>query len=153
MIRSVSIRRSLTIVGVALSLVVGFATIRAAAAWTASAAPLTDAPPSVAQLEEALAQEQARSATLSAQIDQLTSTSADLENALKTARDRIATDATQADDMRAALAAAKDRLAKLEAAIRAARTATVNTVVVAAPRAAGQSAQHEDDEDEHESDD
>ena len=69
MTTSLLVRRSVTIVGVALAIIVGFGTIRVAAAWTAASAPLVVAPTTAATLQGRLADEQTRSAALT---DQLT---------------------------------------------------------------------------------
>lgn len=149
MIRStIHPRRALVLAGVALSLVLGAATIRAAATWASASAPLTDAPPTVAALNDALALEQARSAALREQLDQLVVGSADLSTALAAARDRIAADAGHADELRSALATAKDRLAALEKSIRAAsKVTTVRAVgAAAAPSGSGGHAYEEQDD-------
>jgi uncharacterized phage infection (PIP) family protein YhgE len=131
----VRFRRPFVVVGVVLALVAGAASIRAAAAWTAAAAPLAARPPSIESLQVALANEQARSAALRAQLDELTAGSADLTNALTVARDRIATDATQAGKLQASLTAAKTKLSALEASIRRARAAATGAAPAPASRA------------------
>jgi peptidoglycan hydrolase CwlO-like protein len=138
MTRSQSVRRLATVAGVVAALVLGFGSIRAAAAWTAAAAPLTVTPESVASLQSQLADEQNRSAALRQQLDALASQSTELSGALKAARDRIGADASHAKELAAQLKTAKQRLAKLQATIAAAnraaqaRPATV-TVVQTAP--------------------
>ena len=57
-------RRALVVAGVVVSLVVGAASIQAAAAWTAASAPLNDPPASLASLQASLEQERARSLAL-----------------------------------------------------------------------------------------
>ncbi len=123
-------RRILTVAGVVLALLLGVATVRAAAAWASSSASLQGSPPPVGALQDALAQEQARSAALQDQLDQLTSGSTDLQSALEAAQTRITTDADQAAQLRAALADAKTRLASLERSIRSASAARATTVHV-----------------------
>ena len=120
----VRIRQPLVVLGVVLSLFGGMATIRAAAAWTAASAPLTAKPASVESLQSALQAEQARSATLQTQLDELAAGSSDLTTALEDAKNRIATDATQAGDLQARLKAAKKKLAVLEQSIRQAQSTT-----------------------------
>ena len=63
-ITSLPLRRLLTTIGVIAALLLGFGSIRAAAAWTAASAPLTVAPVSVSALQDQLATEQARSDAL-----------------------------------------------------------------------------------------
>jgi septal ring factor EnvC (AmiA/AmiB activator) len=134
MTRSQSARRLATIVGVIAALVLGFGSIRAAAAWTAAAAPLRVTPDSVTTLQSQLADEQSRSAALRQQLDALASQSTDLATALDAARSRIGADASHAKDLAAQLRTAKQRLAKLQATIAAAnqasqaRAATVTVV-------------------------
>jgi septal ring factor EnvC (AmiA/AmiB activator) len=152
-----AVRRTLTALGVVLSLGLGIATIRAAAAWTASAAPLEEAPPSIAELNAALQVERARSQFLLAQLDALSASSAELETALAAAEQRIAQDATDADALNASLADARQRLAKLEASLLAARApapAAAPVAPIAVPTAATRGAhdEHDDDHDEDEPD-
>jgi DNA repair exonuclease SbcCD ATPase subunit len=132
----VRLRHPLVVLGVVLSLLAGAATIRAAASWTAASSPLTVKPPSVERLQADLAAEQARSADLQLQLDQLAASSRDLVTALETARVRIATDAEQAAALQDSLAAAKEKLATLEQTIRQARAAAVAAVAPAPPTAA-----------------
>ncbi|HEU0234938.1 MAG TPA: hypothetical protein VFR14_00715 [Candidatus Limnocylindrales bacterium] len=146
-------RRVLTVGGVILSLALGVATIRAAAAWTASAAPLNAAPPSAAELRAALELEQARSEALAAQLAELASGSAELEAALAAAEQQITLDAANADTLRASLATARERLAQLEASLRAA--ASTSTASVQAPadgtlRSGDEHEEEDREEDEHE---
>jgi hypothetical protein len=136
----VRLRRPLVVLGVLVSLLMGVASIRAAAAWTAAGAPLAVKPPSVESLRADLATEQARSIVLLAHLDELSSGSADLSAALGAARDRIAADAVQAKALQDSLVAAKAKLAALEKSIRAARARTAVSAA-AAPRAA--TASHE----------
>jgi chromosome segregation ATPase len=127
----IRLRRPIVILGVALSLLAGIATIQAAAAWTAASSPLADKPPSVEALEASLAFEQARSADLLTRLEELTAGSADLAAALETARDQIAADAAHATELQASLDAATSRLAALEQSIQQARSAV--TAAEAAP--------------------
>jgi DNA repair exonuclease SbcCD ATPase subunit len=151
----VRLRRPFVILGVVLTLLAGAATIRAAAAWTAASSPLVDKPPSVEALQASLAVEQARSADLQAQLDQLTAGSTDLAAALATARERILADAADAEQLRASLSAAKDKLATLEGSIRQARAAA-NASVAANPAPAVATSvpgDHDDEDDREEEDD
>jgi len=125
------IRHPLVLVGVVLSLFLGVATIRAAALWTAASAPPAARPPSVESLQAALATERVRSATLQAQLDELTSRSDELTAALETARDRIAADAGQADKLRTSLDRARAKLALLEQSIRRSGMARSSTAAPA----------------------
>jgi DNA repair exonuclease SbcCD ATPase subunit len=147
---SLALRRILTAIGVTLAMLMAVGTIRAAAAWTAASASLTVAPTSVATLQARLLDEQARSATLQQRLDALTTSSGDLASALEQARARIVADTANAADLSAQLAAAKGRLAKLDAAIaRANRTmsgaprATVTTVRTSSSTIARQPAERE----------
>lgn len=124
MIRSQPARRLATVAGVIAALVLGFGCIRAAAAWTAAAAPLSVTPDSVATLESRLADEQTRSDTLQRQLDALESQSTDVATALEAARARIGADNGHAQDLAAQLKTAKQRLAKLQATIAAANRAS-----------------------------
>jgi DNA repair exonuclease SbcCD ATPase subunit len=139
MTRSQSARRLATVVGVIAALVLGFGSIRAAAAWTAAAAPLSVSPESVAALQSELAGERDRSAALQQQLAALESQSASLADALDAARTQIGTDAGHAKDLAAQLKTARQRLAKLQATIAAAnrasqtRVATTTVVQIAAP--------------------
>jgi septal ring factor EnvC (AmiA/AmiB activator) len=122
------IRRNLVIVGVVSALVLGVATVRAAAVWTAASAPLEEPPAALSSMRDALAQEKERSAALEQQLTDLTQASNDLAAALTAARTQVATDSQTADTLRASLAAAQQKLAKLEAALKAAQSAKVTTV-------------------------
>lgn len=129
----IRLRQPLVILGVLVALLAGAATIRAAAAWTATSSPLAAKPPSVEGLRASLATEQARSAALEIQLDQLTAGSNDLAAALEAARDRIASDAGHATELQARLTAAKAKLAALERSIRQARATVAAPAPVAAP--------------------
>jgi chromosome segregation ATPase len=113
------VRRPLVILGALLTLFVAVATVRAASEWAASAS-LAKPPATISSIEAALAREQSRSAVLQDQLDAMRASSADLQWALVAANNQVATDQTTADALQASLAAAKARLAKLEAALRAA---------------------------------
>jgi hypothetical protein len=136
----VHLRRPLVVLGVLLSLFMGAASIRAAAAWTAASAPLAVKPPSVDSLRADLAAEQARSDALLTHLDELSTGSADLSAALGAARDRIAADALQAKALQDSLVAAKAKLAALEKSIRASRA---RTAVSAAPAPLAATGSHE----------
>jgi DNA repair exonuclease SbcCD ATPase subunit len=147
------VRRIATILGVVLVIALGIGAIRAAASWTASAAPLTVAPVSATALQARLVDEQARSAALLEQLQALDARSQDLAAALEEAHGRIATDTDHAKDLTAELKAAKAKLAKLEAAIARARSALAArssgsaAAAVAAPR---RESGHDEHEEEHE---
>ena len=143
------LRRTLVIAGVAGSVVLGGATIRAAAAWTATAAPLTVAPASTETLSARLAEEEGRSAQLRRELDALRATTSDLRSALDAAQTRIAADADAADALRTRLERAKARLATLEASIARARSAGPTTP---SGRPSGGGATGGDEEHEVESD-
>jgi septal ring factor EnvC (AmiA/AmiB activator) len=150
---SLFVRRLATTVGVVLVIVLALGAIRAAAAWTASAAPLPVAPVSATELRARLVDEQARSAALLDQLATLDGRSRDLASALEQASARITADADHAKDLAAQLQSAKRKLAKLEAAVSKARAAVAasapvrtagRTVVVT--RSASHDDEHEDDE-------
>jgi len=113
-------RRLLVTLGVAGSLLLAGATIRAASLWAATQAPLTIAPVSVESVQAALDQERARSADLQRQLSALQPSTAQLSSALDAAQTRAGTDQATAEELRASLSAAQDRLTKLEASLAAA---------------------------------
>ena len=119
-VANTSIRRTLTLIGVAATLLVGFGAIRASAAWTATTAPLTVAPVSAETLQARLTDESARSAALVDRLAALTTRAEELSAALAAAQDRIGSDAEHAAQLARDLDAAKKRLAALEKSIRAA---------------------------------
>jgi chromosome segregation ATPase len=145
-------RRSLVVGGVLLSLFLGVATIQAAAAWTAATSPLADKPPSIESLRASLETAKERSMALQSQLDDLSAGSTELVAALDAARERIATDATQAKELRSSLQAAKAKLAALERSIQRARSAAAR-VTGTVTRSASTStpvaheAEHETDDD------
>jgi len=128
-IASLRLRRTLTLILAVSALLLGFAAVRAASAWTADAAPLVASPTSASQIEAKLTAEQTRSADLEAQIEAMTAQADEMTVALRVAQDRIATDGDHADQLSKDLDAAKARLKKLEASIKAAAAKRVVTVV------------------------
>jgi hypothetical protein len=83
------------------------------------------------------------------QLQTLESASADLAAALEAARGQVTADTATAEGLRASLAAAQDKLAKLEATLAqaaATRTTTTETTPATGPTAEP----HHDDDDEHE---
>ena len=92
-VTSTPIRRTLTVVIAVAALLLGFAAIRAASAWTAEAAPLVASPASATSIESRLTDEQARSADLQDRLDAITGQTDDMAAALQAAQDRIAADA------------------------------------------------------------
>ena len=118
------LRRTLITLGIAASLLAAGLTIRAASMWAATSAPLQIAPASVASIQDALDQERARSAGLEQQLADLESSAAQLRGALDAANTQAGVDQGTADELRASLSAAQQKLSKLEASLRAARTAT-----------------------------
>jgi uncharacterized protein YlxW (UPF0749 family) len=141
----VRLRRPFVVLGVLISLLVGVGTVRVAAAWTASSSPLVARPPSVEALQAALSTEQERSTALKAQLDDLSSGSADLAAALEAARGRISADTAQAAEMAASLKAAKAKLASLAASIRAAQGSATRPGSTSSAPAAATGASHEAD--------
>jgi len=131
-VQPTTVRRTAVALGVALSLLLAAVTVRAAAGWAASSAPLSEAPASLSSIEAALAGERTRSAALQAQIDGLRASSDQLTSALGAANDRLTLDQTTADGLRTSLAAAQQKLATLEAALKsAARQGSGGTTIQA----------------------
>jgi septal ring factor EnvC (AmiA/AmiB activator) len=138
-----AVRRSMITLGVILSLFAAGATVRAASEWAASSAPLNVAPASVESLQQALQQEQARSAALEAELTQLRQAAADLSSGLATAQDRASTDQATAESLRQSLDAAQAKLAKLQAAL--AKASTVRVVTTTTTSSSGSGATYHDD--------
>ncbi len=128
-VSSIRIRRTLTLAGALAALVLGFAAIQAAAAWTASTAPLAVTPTSAKTIETKLLDEQARSADLQDQLQTITGQTDDMAAALAAAQERIAADAQHADDLAKDLAAATKKLKALEKSIHDAAATRTTTVV------------------------
>jgi peptidoglycan hydrolase CwlO-like protein len=149
-VSSLRVRRTLTLAGAIAAVILGLAAIQAAAAWTASAAPLAVTPTSVTSIETRLVEEQARSKDLEAQLRSITGQTDEMTAALQAAQERIVADAKQADDLAKDLAAATKKLKALEASIRKA-AATRTKTAVATTSGGGSAPSHEDDE--HEDDD
>ena len=153
-VHSPRIRRLVTVVGVIAALLLGYGSIRAAAAWTAASAPLTVAPVSVTTLQDRLAVEQARSVDLRLQLQTLNTQSTELTAALEAAQAQITTDTDNATQLAKDLKAAKKKLAKLEASIAKARLAAQRpTVVVTKTRTVTSASSHHGGEDDDEDDD
>jgi len=144
------LRRTLTLVLAVAALLLGFAAIRAASAWTAEAAPLVVSPTAAKDIEAKLTAEQARTLELEAQIATMSGQADELTTALRVAQERIVTDGGHADQLAADLAAARERLKKLEAAIKAASAQRTVTVVRTPPPSGGGSTAQVEHETEHE---
>ena len=147
-VTSMPIRRTLTVIVAVAALLLGFAAIRAASAWTAEAAPLVASPASAKSIESKLADEQSRSADLQQRLDAISGQTDDMAGALQAARDRIAADTQHADQLTKDLAAAKAKLKTLEASIKkaaAAQTSTVTVVTTRSSSGSSGSGSHEDD--------
>lgn len=122
------VRRPIVVLGVLLTLFAAAATVRAASLWVSSSAALTTPPASISSIEMALAREQSRSAVLQDQLDGMRSSSRDLSVALFQANNQVTADQATAAQLEASLAAAQAKLAKLEAALKAAtRTTTARS--------------------------
>jgi peptidoglycan hydrolase CwlO-like protein len=155
-IQSQPIRRTLTIAIAIVALVLGFVAIRAASAWTVSAAPLVASPTSAQATEAQLALEQERSAALEAQLVALTSQTEEMTAALEAAQGRMEADAQHADQLVIDLAAARKRLKALEKSIKQAAAAAARsqqTTATTTSSGSGTSSHDDDDDDEHEDDD
>ena len=122
-VTSTPIRRTLTVIVAVAALLLGFAAIRAASAWTAEAAPLVASPASAKSIEAKLTDEQARSADLQDRLVAITGQTDDMSAALQAAQDRITADAKHAEQLTTDLTAAKAKLKKLEDAIKKAAAA------------------------------
>lgn len=139
------LRRSLITLVTIASIFGGAVAIRAAAGWTAGAAPL-DQPPDAAALVGKLRDEQARADAIAAELEQVLDRSAELQDALHAAREKAVADADSADALAEQLAAAEAKLAALErqlasAPIAAAPAAASSTVIAT-------SGEHEDEPDD-----
>lgn len=121
------IRRNLVVAGVVASLVLGGATVRAAALWTAASAPLEQPPAALSSIKHALEEERSRSAALERQLTDLTKASEDLSAALSAAQAQVNTDSSTAEVLRASLATAQAKLVQLEATLKAAESAHAAT--------------------------
>ena len=128
-VRTLRIRRSLTLAGALAAIVLGFAAIQAAAAWTADAAPLVVSPTSAKTLEARLVDEQTRSAALETRLGELTGNADQLSAALEAAQRQIKTDNVHAAGLAKDLKAAAKKLATLQQSIRLA----TQTVAVPTP--------------------
>lgn len=144
-IHSLRIRRSVTLAGAVAALILGFAAIQAAAAWSASAAPLAASPASAKSIEARLLDEQARSADLADQLTTITSQTDDMAAALTAAQERIVADGQHADKLAKDLAAATKKLKALEASVRRAAATRTTTVVSTSARTSSSSRPHNDD--------
>ena len=149
-IASLRLRRTLTLILAVSALLVGFAAVRAASAWTAEAAPLVVSPTAASQIEARLSAEQSRSADLEQQIASMTAQADEMTTALQVAQDRIATDGDHADQLAKDLAAAKARLKKLEASIKAAAAQRTTTVVKTTSSSSSSSSSSHHGDDDHE---
>ncbi|HEY8238876.1 MAG TPA: hypothetical protein VIF63_05525 [Candidatus Limnocylindrales bacterium] len=149
MTRHIAFRRTLVTLGVVGTLLVAGLTIRTAASWASTQAPLGVAPVSVESVQQALDSERARSDALAAQLRTLDSSTADLAAALDAAEAQVNADALTATDLRSALAAAQSKLAKLEASLKAASSRTTTTRTTTTRTTNTDSAEDREDEEEH----
>jgi septal ring factor EnvC (AmiA/AmiB activator) len=131
-----ALRRAAVIAGVALVVIIGAASVRAAGMWTAQAAPLTVAPTTVSELEAKLAQEHARSDALEQDLAALGGQVVDLRSAIDAASTQLDTDATTAGGLQDRMKAAQDRLAKLDALVAKAERQLASTLAAARARPA-----------------
>jgi hypothetical protein len=141
---SLALRRSLITVVTIASVFGGAVAIRAAAGWTASSAPLSQ-PPDAAALVGKLQDEKARADAVAAELRQVLDRSAELEQALRLAQEKVATDAVSAKALAEQLAAAEAKLATLQRQLAAApRQASAPTGTTTAPAPAGESEPDDD---------
>ena len=152
MTNGIVVRRSVVAIGLLVTILAAVATMRGAALWAATSAVLDEPPVAVAELQRALADEQARSAGLTAELDQLEAAASRMADALAAAEGQMVEDQATADDLRASLEAAQVRLAKVEAALAAAKAklaafrATTSTVSSSSGSGEQEDEEHEDEE-------
>jgi peptidoglycan hydrolase CwlO-like protein len=132
-VSSLPIRRSLTVAGAVAALILGFSAIQAAAAWTASAAPLAITPVSANIIEAKLFDEQSRSTELQTQLTELATNTEQMATALAAAQARIDADTKHAKELERDLRSAKKKLAALQRSLRQAAQAPVARARTAAP--------------------
>jgi septal ring factor EnvC (AmiA/AmiB activator) len=106
-------RRGGVIVLVALALAAGLFSIRVGAELTAAAAPPPAPPVSMTRLLSDLKAEQARSAALQGQLDELDSLTSQLSDAVAATQGDIAADGLSAGELRSRLKAAQAKLATM----------------------------------------
>jgi chromosome segregation ATPase len=134
-----ALRRSLITLVTIVSVFGGAVAIRAAAGWTAGAAPLNQ-PPDAAALVGKLRDEKARADAMAAELHQVLDRSAQLQDALRLAQQMAVSEAASADQLAGQLAAAEARLAALQrqlASSPAAGGGTTATAASTAPTATG----------------
>ena len=106
-------RRSIISLAVIASLFGGAVALRAAAGWTASAAPLV-APPNPATLVTTLQDEKARADAVAGELAQVVQHARELEDALAAAQAKAAADGETASGLAKQLAEAQARLGTLQ---------------------------------------
>jgi septal ring factor EnvC (AmiA/AmiB activator) len=161
MTMSLLLRRVAIVAACALAIggVVGI--VRTAAVLRADAAPLVAAPVSPEQIAAEIATESSRAAGLAAALAELETRTTDIDDSLSAAGDQMTMDAATAAQLRSDLAVAKDRLATLEAELRAAQErlarllAAGDSTAAAAPASATTAAEdsHGEVEEHEEGDD
>ena len=129
----VQIRRSLVVTATGASLVLGAAAVQTAAAWVQTTVPSSDPALAAGRLQDQLAAEQARSATLQAQVEALLAQAGQFNTALTSASDRVASDVLKAAALRAQLALEQKQLATLKAAAAAAAKAAAHKTAATPP--------------------
>ena len=134
------IRRGLVVFGVVAAMVVGVYSIQLAAALTAAAAPPSAPPVSLDALKQDLADEQARGATLQAQLDELNGLTTSLSEALAGTQTQVSTENQSATELARQLTVAQGKLAELKKLLAKARArllALGDTKGAAAARSGG----------------
>ena len=131
------LRRTLVAAGVIASLVVGVASIEVAAGLTAAAAPPPAPPVSISSLKQDLAAEQARSASLQDQLNELLGVSDSLSAILNSTADQVSTDGLSAEQLRQRLSLAQKKLASVSQLLAdaQARLAATQAAAAAGPAA------------------
>jgi len=115
------IRRTFVISGVVACLLAGAVSIRVAAEMTAAAAPPPAPPISMDALRTALTAEQARAASLQAQLDDLMSVTDQLTTALSSTEGEVKVDGLTAKQLRQRLKAADAKLKNVNVLLRLAQ--------------------------------
>lgn len=123
-------RRSAIVLALAASVVAAVLTIRIAATWTASAAPMSVRPPDAAQLIARLEGERERAHGLVERLAAMSDQAEELRVALAAARDKARADAATAEELTGQLERARQRLSSLQEQLAAA--AAVPTVTITA---------------------
>jgi hypothetical protein len=108
------VRRTLVVLGVIASLLVGLVSIRIAADLTAAAAAPTVAPVSLESLQAQLFAEREAAMALRAELDDLLAATGELSTAIGATSDQVSADGLTADQLRKRLSDAEAKLRRLK---------------------------------------